>query len=44
MRGTGGGAGRIEAVEAAVSLNHGGLGRERRLELAKALTQLRIVG
>ncbi len=41
--GAGGGAGRVKTVQAAVGLNDGGLRRERRLELAEPLAQLRIV-
>ena len=44
VRRTGGRAGRVEAVEAAIRLNHSGLRRERRLQLAEAFAQLRIVG
>jgi hypothetical protein len=40
----GAGAGSVETVEAAIGLDHSGLGRERWLQIAKALTQFRIVG
>jgi hypothetical protein len=42
VRGTGSGAGRVEAVQAAVGLDHGGLRSERRLELAEPLEQFGI--
>jgi hypothetical protein len=35
---------RVETVEAAIGLNHSGLGRKCWLQIAKALTQFRIVG
>jgi hypothetical protein len=41
--GAGSGAGRIEAVEAAVGLNDSGLGCERRLQFAEAFAQKRVV-
>ena len=44
VRGAGGGAGRVEAVKAAMRLDQGGLRRERRLDFAKALAEQRIVG
>ena len=41
--GAGGGAGRVEAVEAAVRLNDSGLGGERGLQLTEALAQMGVV-
>jgi len=38
-----GGAGRVEAVEAAIGLNDSGLGCERRLQLTEALAQMGVV-
>ena len=44
VRWAGAGAGRVEAVEATIRFNDGGLRLERRFDIAEALAQQEIVG